>query len=292
MKLRDISCARDLLYRLSNAGVAITSRDKADIICRLARIATSWSEAFDIYRTLLRFPTIASGSRTSRNLSDRDHVSILTTFCGLTFPDSPSAPPEDLLSLLTDLPTTSCSVYTLVLNYFSKLTRPSYLGVQMTHELLKRDATLEPDLALINALMNAYNRVDEPAMVLAIWDSLSATRQEVDGTTMSVVFDTAGRHGLLALARKVVAERREGMGKGAWDSWLECLARCGRLEEAIEVACGEMRRGLFRQAIEQGDVEGEVGELMVRSMQAPVRDTSGKVVGRMEDVGDAAQVRC
>ncbi len=61
---------------------------------------------------------------------------------------------------------------------------------------------------------------------------------------------------------------------------------------AIEVACGEMRRGLFRQAIEQGDVEGEVGELMVRSMQAPVRDTSGKVVGRMEDVGDAAQVRC
>ena len=73
------------------------------------------------------------------------------------------------------------------------------------------------------------------------------------------------------------------MTKGAWDSWLECLARCGRLEEAIELVFGEMRRSIFREAISLHDLdlieEVSVTELIVRSTQAPIRDTKGNIIG-------------
>lgn len=214
-----------------------------------------------------------------------------------------AAPPEDLLGTLQDMradghPPT-CAVYTAVLDYYSKTQPASAAGVAATHAMLKWDEELEPDLPLVNALMNAYNRIDEPTIVLAIWESLLATRQEFDSVTLSVFFDTAGRHGLLTLARKVVStvhraeeeakergtKRCTPMTKGAWDAWLECLARCGRLEEAIEVAFGEMRTTLLRQAIESHDLDddgnaaGTVAEVMVRSMQAPVRDRNGHIVG-------------
>uniref|UniRef100_V5GL05 Pentatricopeptide repeat-containing protein n=2 Tax=Kalmanozyma brasiliensis (strain GHG001) TaxID=1365824 RepID=V5GL05_KALBG len=284
IKLKDLSSARDLLSRLYDAKIPIHAKDKAHLIRRLITIATSWPEAFTIYRSLMRFPSPTG----ARGLDFHGYHSVLSTFTTLSFPSYPAAPPEDLLSILVDMRSTTtpptCSTYTLLLDYYAKLAIPSYLGVHLTHEHLKRDTSLEPDLPLINALMNAYNWVGEPAMVVAIWDNLLATRQGVDGVTLSVVFDTAGRHGLLSLARRAVRDGKGVMSKGAWDSWLECLARCGRLEEAVEVAFGEMRRTLLREAMEKGTLPDQdggltVNELLMRSSQAAVRDRQGQVVG-------------
>ncbi|KAJ9476440.1 hypothetical protein PHBOTO_000124 [Pseudozyma hubeiensis] len=307
VKLKDIASARKLISRLYEAGVVMSATDLLLLMRRLMGIATSWSEAFHIYRSLNRFPTSSSaGLRSSTTgLDERGYMSLLDHLRTLTFldPGSPSlplaAPPEELLGILHDMRSANyrptCIVYTSILDYYSKTPSPSYVGVQATHEMLKRDEGLEPDLPLINALMNAYNRVGEPAMVLAIWDSLIATRQEIDGVTLSVFFDTAGRHGLLSLARKALGTVRrfeaEAVGggarsvltKGAWDSWLECLARCGRLEEAIELAFGEMRRSLFREALDHHDFDcvddSGVNELLIKSAQAPMKDRRGHVVG-------------
>ncbi|GAC99465.1 hypothetical protein PHSY_007066 [Pseudozyma hubeiensis SY62] len=310
VKLKDIASARNFVSRLYEAGVVISATDLLLLMRRLMGIATSWSEAFHIYRSLNLFPTWSSaGLRTpTTGLDERGYLSLLDHLRTLTFSDpaSPSlplaAPPEELLGILHDMRSAdhrpTCIVYTSILDYYSKTPTPSYVGVQATHEMLKRDEGLEPDLPLINALMNAYNRVGEPAMVLAIWDSLIATRQEIDGVTLSVFFDTAGRHGLLSLARKAMGTVRrleaEGVGgggrsvltKGAWDSWLECLARCGRLEEAIELSFGEMRKSLFREALDRHDFDVvddggglTVNELLTKSAQAPVKDRRGHVVG-------------
>lgn len=323
VRLADISSARELLSRLYNAGVVIAAQDKVILMRRLLGITNSWSEAFHIYRSLSRFPThSSSGARKfhSRGLDERGYIALLESMRSLQFSEpkptpashsggSLPAPPDELLSILEDMRSAgyrpSCAIYTSILDYYAKAPQPSYLGVRATHEMLKRDEGLEPDLALINALMNAYNRADEPAMVLAIWNSLLATRQEIDGVTLSVFFDTAGRHGLLALARKAISTirrieaesgseqiggyRRSAMSKGAWDSWLECLARCGRLEEAIELAFGEMRKTLLRTALDADDllpcstsdgvVSLTVSDLVVKSSQAPIRNKEGQVVG-------------
>ncbi|SPO20399.1 uncharacterized protein UTRI_00796_B [Ustilago trichophora] len=318
VKVKDITAARTLLSRLHEARIAITAAHKSQLMRRLIGITTSWPEAFHIYRSLSRFPTTtttttgsSSATPSTKGLDERGYIKLLESFRSLKIIDPKStlgqplpAPPEELLGIVEDMRAAghrpSCAIYTSILDYYAKTPKPSYLGVRATHEMLKRDERLEPDLPLINALMNAYNRAEEPAMVLAIWDSLLATRQEIDGITLSVFFDTAGRHGLLALARKAISTvrriesetadrgvyRRSAMSKGAWDSWLECLARCGRLEEAIELAFGEMRRTLFREAIDAGDFDSaadqsqlSVANLVVGSTQAPVRDRRGQVVG-------------
>ncbi len=309
VRTRDVAAARGLLSRLQSARIAIDVDDKALLIRPLISMASSWSEAFGIYRALSRLPISSTGE--SRGLDKRGHTELLRALFELRFMEDQgrgervmlAAPPEDLLGTLQDMradghPPT-CAVYTAVLDYYSKTQPASAAGVAATHAMLKWDEELEPDLPLVNALMNAYNRIDEPTIVLAIWESLLATRQEFDSVTLSVFFDTAGRHGLLTLARKVVStvhraeeeakergtKRCTPMTKGAWDAWLECLARCGRLEEAIEVAFGEMRTTLLRQAIESHDLDddgnaaGTVAEVMVRSMQAPVRDRNGHIVG-------------
>ncbi|TKY90938.1 hypothetical protein EX895_000936 [Sporisorium graminicola] len=309
IKLKDLACARDLLSRLHEAGIALEPAHKLELMRRLIGITTSWTQAFQVYRTVSRFPTLtSSGTRSEGGLDERGYISLLQSLRALTFTDSQNstvlpAPPEELLGIVQDMRAAghrpSCAIYTSILDYYAKTAQPSFLGVQLTHEMLKQDEGLEPDLPLINALMNAYNRADEPAMVLAIWDSLMATRQEIDGVTLSVFFDTAGRHGLLSLARRAIstvrrieaqgteARGRSAMTKGAWDSWLECLARCGRLEEAIELAFGEMRKTLFREAIDAHDLDdaadGEaavpVALLTVKSSQTPVKDRRGQVVG-------------
>ncbi|GAC73958.1 hypothetical protein PANT_9c00386 [Moesziomyces antarcticus T-34] len=309
VRTRDVAAARGLLSRLQSARIAIDVDDKALLIRPLVGMASSWSEAFEIYRALSRLPISSTGESTG--LNTRGYTELRRSLFGLCFTEDRgrgervmlAAPPEDLLGVLQDMradgyPPT-CAVYTAVLDYYSKTQPPSAAGVGATHAMIKWDEKLEPDLPLVNALMNAYNRIDEPTIVLAIWESLLATRQEIDAVTLTVFFDTAGRHGLLTLARKVVgtvqraeheakergAKRRTPMNKGAWDAWLECLARCGRLEEAIEVAFGEMRTTLLRQAIEwhdldqDGDAAGTVAEILVRSMQAPVRDRNGHIVG-------------
>lgn len=302
IKLKDIASARYFLSRLHDAGITINAENKTHLTCRLFGIATTWHEAFQIYRTLSRFSSSSSDGKRFEELEYKGCTILLDTFRSLSFPDSSSqtsaAPPQQLLRIVSDMRAAghkpSCSIYTSILDYYSKIPEPSGLGVRLTHEVLKRDEDLEPDLPLINALMNGYNRTDEPAKVLAIWDSLVATRQEIDGITLSVLFDTAGQHGLLSVARKAIntvrrleqgaeGTKRSAMTKGAWDSWLECLARCGRLEEAIELAFGEMRRTLFREAIALHDLnvseEVSVTELVARSTQSPIRDKKGLVIG-------------
>lgn len=300
IRLRDITSAFKLLSLIQDTSVSISASHKTELMQQLLRITNSWMEAFHVYRILFRFPLTTTSN--SYGLDQRGYIIALETFRSLSFPNSPTAPPEHLLSILKDMRLSNFrptpSIYTSILDHYSKTSFPSYLGIKATHEALKVDTLLEPDLPLINALMNAYNRAEEPAMVLAIWDSLLATRQEIDGVTLSVVFDTCGRFGLLPVARKVLARirrleeeavggrrGRSAMTKGAWDSWLECLARCGRLEEAIELVFGEMRRSLFRQALLLNDLKVEeanevtVNDLVIRSTQAPVRDKNGHVVG-------------
>ena len=115
------------------------------------------------------------------------------------------------------------------------------------HQVLKADVKLEPDLQLLNTLMNAYNLVGEVPAALDIWHALRAGQAAIDGATMSIVFDLCGWANLLREARHALSwaksmERRLGargepvMNSHAWLSYHECLCRCGELQESIDLA--------------------------------------------------------
>ena len=138
----------------------------------------------------------------------------------------------------------SAQTYTVLLDYYAKV-HAGLAGVRATHALIQRDVQLEPDLVLIHALMNAYNYAGAPAQVLGIWDSLvvlchNASGTLVDDITVTIVCDTCGRAGLLDVMRRVLDTVQDMdpalMTKNVYDAWVECLARCGHLVEAMHVA--------------------------------------------------------
>ncbi|PWN18993.1 hypothetical protein BCV69DRAFT_284596 [Microstroma glucosiphilum] len=99
--------------------------------------------------------------------------------------------------------------------------------VQNLHAILIRDSRIAPDLPLINALMNAYNRCQAPILVHELWEGLAlaslrvsapgaaepetpandsqatfavaaranpASSAAIDGATLSIYLDTCGRY--------------------------------------------------------------------------------------------------
>ncbi|EPQ29146.1 uncharacterized protein PFL1_03433 [Pseudozyma flocculosa PF-1] len=363
-KVKDVGTARVLLRQMALHDVRIDAESKLQAARVLMRCSSSWKEAFEMYRRVAKLGGRPDQGDVDEDYSAQGYTTLLDDFRKLELRSVEGegeggavgaggnargaakgcAPPEYVLAIVNDMREAghhpSCATYTSLLDYYAKAVPPSAAGVYATHELLKLDERVEPDLPLINALMNAYNRIGEPGPVVSIWNSLMANRQEVDGATLSVVLDTAGRYGMLRFARQALAavkrleaqrwldrqrrasassdELEGGVGgaplatrrapplrrrptainKGAWDAWIECLCRCGRLEEAVELVFGSMPRQLVRDARDAGielehapddereqDLSTSGAAASSSSSPAsspqlrPIRDAYGRIVG-------------
>lgn len=316
VRLRDPGPALQVISRLQQAGLTLWETAKPEIIRQLLPAAVTWREAFAIYQSVsLSHLGKGAGFDPGKGAAFEAYVSIIEQFRQLSCVDdkrsnntksdtqSP-APPEYLLAIVKDMQQAGCKVpnflFVNILVHYSKRTNPSYEGVQATHDLLKNDANFEPDNRVVTALMMAYSRVGEPSVVFAIWDRLVATNHPVESHTLSVIFDTYGRYGRLhdaratfALARRMDAERLASgstsqrailMNKDAWDSYLECLARCGQLREAVDLLFGDMRRSLLEDAVVTDDLAGvskntSLDDLLVRQKTKPLLTRGGKLVG-------------
>ena len=248
VRLQQVSRAIDLLNEMEH--IHVPPHAASTIVVQLWGACTTYEEAWGVYRAMQRIGSFDAAS----------YAHLLAVCCRLELcedaDDTTTSPmPTSYpLQLLGDMRGArfhpSPTSYTILLDYFAKSPRATLASVQATHELIKRDTRLEPDLILINALMNAYNHVQAPAQVLGIWDSLvvlctnANSLAFLDEVSLVVVLDACGRSGLLSAARRALDTARQlecMMGnpslvnKNALDAWIECLARCGRLEEAIGV---------------------------------------------------------
>ena len=248
VKLHDVTRALELLGEMKH--ISVPSHAATTLVTQLWGVCQTHQEAWQVYQAMRRIGTMDAAS----------YAHLLATCCRLRLYEDvgddavspvPAAYP---LQLLGDMRAAgfhpSPATYTVLLDYYAKSSRANLAVVQTTHELIKRDVHLEPDLILVNALMNAYNHVNAPAHVLGIWDSLvvlcsnAGSLSFIDEVSLVVVLDACGRSGLLSPARRALEsarqlEQRFGgpvmVGKNARDAWMECLARCGRLDESIEV---------------------------------------------------------
>lgn len=295
VRARDVPRAIELLNDMRRRGVKLDAMTVTQYATLLMQASSDHEQAFRAYAHVHALDKAA--------LDAYGYTSIIATFSKLRFPKSSAphptdvrprrpapyadispflpqnwvhAPPEYFLAILQDMRVAghapSAATYTVLLDYYGK--SGDAPGVASAHELLKLDEQLEPDLPLINALMNAYNRVGRPRPVLSIWDSLRASRQQVDGITIGILFDTCGRSGNLSFARRALAKlRADGvpLSKGAWDAWIECLARSGRAAEAAEVVFGTMRH-------EQGVAPDAKTLQTLLKFAARDRDTAGDSV--------------
>ncbi|KAI9270487.1 hypothetical protein BDA99DRAFT_501918 [Phascolomyces articulosus] len=139
-------------------------------------------------------------------------------------------------------------VYTAMLNACAKY-RDAY-ALEQIHRLIRMDLYFDPDTAVYNALMDAYNHCGDGHVVLQLWDILmlsSAPKIAIDQATISVVLDSCGHNGYSHKAHGIWRKvKRVGfdLNTNNYNSYIECLCRQkGRQgwEEARRVVLDEMR---------------------------------------------------
>jgi len=226
----------------------------------LTRSAPDHQTAFNLYAHLYALDSHAFNRRT--------YESILSGFIIHSTPNSPVAPTNLYLEIIRDMKKAglrigSYSITSLLTSYGLQATKLSkrarsedqparqakvnslLRGISELHTMIKLDPLVEVDIPLLNALMDAYNRVGAYAEAFEVWDELveRRSRQPIDqmdqySPSLNILLDTCGHSNSLFRANKAWAwatRWRLNTDKRNWDAYVECLCRCGSIEDASEV---------------------------------------------------------
>ena len=115
-------------------------------------------------------------------------------------------------------------------------------AIRQLHHHISVSAGITPSTKLLNAILEAYNRVAAMHDALKLWDHIWLS-QIHDTWTVSVILDTCGwgkaGHRAAQIWNNLVATDFP-LNKYNWDARVECLCRLGRLNDAVKVVCLEM----------------------------------------------------
>lgn len=111
--------------------------------------------------------------------------------------------------------------------------------------------SIQTDVPLLNALMDAYNRAGAVKEALEVWDDLVERRRRLPvdyvkkqyPISISIALDTCAHRGLVQKAEKIWAwGKRYGLTSTTrvWNGWVESLCRMGMVERAVGVVWEEM----------------------------------------------------
>jgi pentatricopeptide repeat protein len=249
----------------------------------LIRSSPDHQSAFNIYAHLYALEPQA--------LDRRMYETILSVFISLSTPKSQVVPTALYLEIIKDMQKAglrvgSYSITSLLHSYGLQATRMKkrsnieetvrqatahnlLRGISELHTMIKLDPLIEVDIPLLNALMDAYNRVGAYAEAFEVWDELverrprepTSTSVEQYSPSLNIIFDTCGHSNSLFRARKAwtwATRWRLNANKKNWDAYVECLCRCGEMDEAY----GVVRR--MRDSVEVPDPNTDTIMLLVK----------------------------
>ncbi|KAM0788770.1 hypothetical protein ACM66B_002860 [Microbotryomycetes sp. NB124-2] len=261
----DIDFAKVLVADMRQRGLKLDGPAVTWQIIGLMRASSTWQEAFAAYDEMRALDVTV--------FDQNAYNTILSAFTSLSFSSSsPSdemtgtvAPSKLVLEFLSDMRSASppCPpnsvTYSMLLSHYSRSRGASAQHVSRLHSLIKLDSSLDPDTALFNSLMSAYSRVGAFNVAYRIWDSMLANvsnyRIRPDNVTLSIMLDTCGYDNNASKAVQVWNQVAQGMAGGGidkrnvknWDSYVECMCRCGMWRDA--------ERAVFEEMGKRGEVE-------------------------------------
>ena len=257
------STITSLISDMQSRGITLASDKITYLITILMKLAPDHRSAYRIYSQISKF-----------FLSDIDSDAfevLITTFLKLSYPGSPFIPPDLFLEMVKDMYRAGyrpgSKIYTSLLKQYGSQvpvindslsyqeaesrqnTRNQiFNAISGLHTRIKLDPQVEMDFPLLNALLDAYNRVGAFSSVLDVWEELLGRLSRYPDApferSITVILDACGYYGNLHRARKIWAwGRRHGRCNDSkvWETYLECLCRCGQMEEAVELVCGEIK---------------------------------------------------
>ena len=216
------------------------------------RRARTFSGALDFYR------------EHRSNLDEHGYAAVLQAYCRLSFRGDLQVPLiTQYFSIVNDMrlqriPITP-KVYTIILHQIGSMVKsvrqdyPQYNAarqvlerlvatIRRVHDFLTLDASISPDAALWNQLMNTYSRLGCFGDAYRVWEMMYLTGR-YDQISVSIILDACGYAGDLQTVntiRKKLSKAGFAFDLRNWNTWIECLCRLGRLEDAVNVVCSEM----------------------------------------------------
>ncbi|KAI0639593.1 hypothetical protein C8Q77DRAFT_1214105 [Trametes polyzona] len=190
--------------------------------------------------------------------NEEAYVATLDAFCKLpTWPDGiPSV--QLYFGIIADMRKRGLplgpKVYTIILGQMARLATAATevdnssaraaiaQAIAAVHNHLTVNPSFTPDTALWNQLMDAYQRAGCFPEAFRIWQTLFASGT-FNAASVSVVLDAcAFARAYDSAVRVYGALSAVGfpMNVKNWNTYLECLCRLGRLDEAMKVLCLEM----------------------------------------------------
>ncbi|KAG8798107.1 hypothetical protein FRC17_007555 [Serendipita sp. 399] len=122
-------------------------------------------------------------------------------------------------------------------------TRHSILhSIRTMHNHIVLNPGITPSVDLLNAMLDAYNKVAAVHDAFKVWDTIFLAKI-YNGLSVSIILDTCGWAKVGHKAAQIwnqLVEREFPFNKNNWDSRVECLCRLGKLDEALKVVCLEM----------------------------------------------------
>ena len=226
------------------------------------RRARTFSDVFEFYR------------EHRSNLDEHGYAAVLQAYCRLSFRGDLQVPLiTQYFSIVNDMrlqrvPITP-KVYTIILHQIGSMVKsirqdyPQYNAarqvlerlvatIRRVHDFLTLDASISPDAALWNQLMNTYSRLGCFGDAYRVWEMMYLTGR-YDQISVSIMLDACGYAGDIRIAnsiRKKLDKAGFSFDLRNWNTWVECLCRLGKIEDAVNVVCSEMGNSGMKPDVE------------------------------------------
>ncbi|PVG02690.1 hypothetical protein CPB86DRAFT_696671 [Serendipita vermifera] len=168
-------------------------------------------------------------------------------------------------------------------------TRQSILhGIRTMHNHIVLNAGITPSVDLLNAMLDAYNKVASVHDAFKVWDTIFLSRI-YNNQSVSIILDTCGwakvGHKASQIWNQLVL-RDFIFNKNNWDSRVECLCRIGKLDDALKVVCLEMPTQNNLNALRREKERVERGPLLTKDGQLASKIASRVLVDAEEKEGN------
>ena len=259
-----------LLEDMNLRGLSFATRKPRDLqrlVVRFMRLAPDHRAAFIMYSTI--------HSSVHAILDEPAFRKIAIVFLQLFWEASPFVPLNLFIEMMKDMHRAGfrpgSTIFTTLLHQYGQVaSKEMYrLGPEDTdekesvrkeiqraieglHTRIRLDPLINITVPLLNALMDAYNRVYAWRLAFEVWEELveRRSREPVETVQKSyvpslcIVLDACGYGQFPRRARKVLAwARRHHLADAIdiWNTYVECLCRCDQMDEAVRLVCEEMK---------------------------------------------------
>ncbi|GLB35900.1 putative PPR repeat [Lyophyllum shimeji] len=243
--------AKELLDEMQSHNVSMSdSFTASSIIVLFMRRAETLSDALDVYY----------GLRSS--LDEKGYAIVLNAFCKLSFGDDLHVPSlTNYFQIVKDMRRAgleiTVEVYTILLHQLAAIATKSrtpavqapaglrdhlITTTRRAHDFMTLDAAVSPDEQVWNQLMDTYQRLGCFADAYRVWETMYLSGR-FNHVSVSIILDACGYAGAWQAARKITTQLfrdRFSFNLHNWNTWIECLCRLGRLNDAVKVVCLEM----------------------------------------------------